>query len=577
MMKLDRLPAARPSRTACSTSTAMDSPAVVSAATLSVRATTWLALSSALVLWSGYYPLDWGWFGWVAVVPLLVLTDVRLVPGMKQALGAATLAGLVFGLVALQWLRIASPPMYVVWVGLAVFVAVQFPLFVWITRRLTGVLGWPRCLAAPVVWTALEFLRAIIGIGFPWYFLAHTQHHFLPIIQMADLTGVYGISFVMMTASVALYDVLLAWRLGRSARPELHVSVPLAGLLVAAALAYGLWRLRDADFTPGPTVALVQGNLEQDIRNDPNQGDETNRHYLTLMQQAADARPDLIVAPETCLEFWWMRVADEVPAEQAPEPFRKGVAVGDEFARRFSDLWRTPFLIGLTTLVRERDGERRYNGAILIAPPGVEVARYAKNYCIPFGEYIPFEKTLPFMKWLSPYDSEYSVAAGTTLTLFPFGATPFAVLVCYEDTVPHLGRQFMAGAVQPAFFLNISNDGWFKGWEEHEQHLAVARFRAVETRRSLARAVNMGVSAIIDGNGAVVALLPGARNLSEGKAKPGVVLGRVPLDRRSSLYVMLGDWLPTGCWAVVITGLLAALWQLRREERRVAAAAAPAL
>ncbi|HMP01404.1 MAG TPA: apolipoprotein N-acyltransferase, partial [Gemmatales bacterium] len=479
-------------------------------------------------------------------------------PSLRQAVGASWLAGLVFGIIALQWLRIASPPMYFVWIGLALFVSFQFPLFVWLTRRLTGVLGWPLFLAAPVVWTALEFLRAIIGIGFPWYFLAHTQHAYLPMIQIADLAGVYAVSFVVMLANVALYDLLTAWRRGGS-EPRVawgaRWSVPLAGLLVAGTLGYGLVRLGQDEFELGPKLALVQGNLEQDIRNDPEAGDQTNRHYLALMEEAARARPDLIVAPETCLEFWWMRIAPDVDPAQVDERFRQGVAVGDEFAQRFGSHWNTPFLIGLTTLIRETQGERRYNGASLIAPPGQEVARYAKCFCIPFGEYIPFEKTLPFMKWLSPYDSDYSVAAGTQLTLFPFGSTPFAVLICYEDTVPHLGRWFMSGATQPAFFVNISNDGWFKGWEEHEQHFAVARFRAVENRRALARSVNMGVSGIIDGNGRVVTLLPGARTLSEGKARPGVVVGQVPLDRRSSLYVLLGDWLPVGCWLLVVLGM----------------------
>lgn len=526
-----------------------------------------LAVLGAGLLWAAYFPLNWGWLGWLAPIPWLFLTDASFQPGLRRAVWSAWGGGVVFGLIALQWLRIASPPMYVVWVGLALFVSLHFPIFVWLTRRLTETLKWPRVLAAPAVWTAMEFLRAIIGIGFPWYFLAHTQHEFLPVIQIADLTGVYGVSFVVLAGAVAGYDLLQAGWFGWSQRPQLRVSAPVAGLLAAAALTYGWHQLNSAQFTQGPTLALVQGNLEQDIRNDPDQGDETNRHYLALMQQAAAARPDLIVAPETCLEFWWMRVAADVPPEQVSDTFRRGVAVSDEFAQKFSQLWQTPFLIGLTTLVRERDGERRYNGAVLIAPPGVEVARYAKNYCIPFGEYIPFENTLPFMKWLSPYDSDYSVAAGQTLTLFPFGTWSFAVLVCYEDTVPHLARRFMVGQGPPAFFVNISNDGWFKGWEEHEQHLAVARFRAVETRRSLARAVNMGVSAIIDGNGAVVAMLPGARTLSEGKGRPGVVVGQVPLDDRPSWYVQFGDWLPTVCMSVVIGGLLIALWRVRREER----------
>jgi apolipoprotein N-acyltransferase len=131
------------------------------------------------------------------------------------------------------------------------------------------------------------------------------------------------------------------------------------------------------------------------------------------------------------------------------------------------------------------------------------------------------------------------------------------VLICYEDSVAALARQYVRQSPDGPpvdFLINISNDGWFNGTSEHEEHLAVCRFRAVECRRTVVRAVNMGISAVIDGNGAVVAL-PGP-SWAESKKVAGVVVADVPLDNRTSLYARWGDWLPCCCWAVVGLALL---------------------
>jgi apolipoprotein N-acyltransferase len=186
---------------------------------------------------------------------------------------------------------------------------------------------------------------------------------------------------------------------------------------------------------------------------------------------------------------------------------------------------------------------------------------------------VPFLSIFPCLKALAPYDYDYAVEPGEQFTRFTLTgvarAASFGVVICYEDTDPGIARAYLGADGQPPvdFLVNISNDGWFDGTSEHDQHLASARFRAIECRRSLVRAVNMGISAIIDANGRVLAPreagshlwqvdedaagLPVAR-WGEFKKVAGVILGKVPIDTRASLYAAWGDWFAWACGGLVV-------------------------
>src|SRR5262249_40290951 len=166
--------------------------------------------------------------------------------------------------------------------------------------------------------------------------------------------------------------------------------------------------------------------------------------------------------------------------------------------------WGTDALLGLNSRVlMDEKKSKRYNSAVLVRRDGEVAGRYDKIHRVPFGEYVPFRESLPWMNAFAPYDFDYSVQPGEQMTRFTLGQYHFGVLICYEDTDPYLARQYMRPGDEPMadFLVNISNDGWFDGTAEHEEHLAICRFRAVECRRSVARSVNMGISAVIDGNG----------------------------------------------------------------------------
>jgi apolipoprotein N-acyltransferase len=490
----------------------------------------------------------------------------------------------------LQWLRVGDyNMMYFSWAALATYCACFFPLAIFLVRRLDRHTRLPLLVTLPAVWTALEYLRAHFLTGFPWYFLGHSQHDYLAVIQIADLGGAYGVSFLVAAVNALLFETLYSrpgfrtfLALPELAKPHFRWSLLIQGLVViillTGTLSYGDWRLKQTEFDSGPRVALIQGNLEQEIRNEASfsKGDAQKKmivHYQKLCDQAADhrPRPDLIVWPETSAPENW----DEAPPG-APDAYCQ------ELARRVAKAWETNVLLGMTSTVTEaKGGSHSYNSAVFIGSDGVPGGRYDKIHLVPFGEYVPFKDRLPWMKAFSPYDFDYGIDSGEHLTRFTLGAYHFGVVICFEDTDPDLARGYVRtdDDHEPVdFLINTSNDGWWKGTSGHNEHLAISRFRAVETRRAVCRSVNMGISAVIDPNGRVLEpqtvkstgemkfweiktengqtnQLPVSR-WSEFKKVAGVLIAAVPIDHRASLYAQWGDWLSWGCWALLGVGLL---------------------
>jgi apolipoprotein N-acyltransferase len=554
------------------------------------------ALATGGLLWLCYFPAAWGWLAWVALVPFLVL--VRL-PRRRFLYLSAYAGGLVFYGPAMQWMRIADPRMYATWIALTLYCSLYFPFSLFLLRRLDRRTPLPLVVTLPVVWTALEMVRcnfcSAFDGGFPWYLLGHSQHDYLAVIQISDLTGAYGVSFVLAAANALLLEVLYSlprlrkWLAGPDAPPRWgKVALLVQGLgvaaLVIAAGGYGLWRLGQDQFSDGPRVALVQGNLDQRIKNHSSVEAEAAQaavdHFFHLADLAAWYKPDLIVSPETSWPYSWVEVKPGSPSPACREQ-------AQFWARR----WHCPLLVGINAHAWSEQGQqRRYNSAVLLDAEGKPSGRYDKIHRVPFGEYVPLRDWLPWMNALAPYDFDYSVWPGQDFTRFALKGrdgrpdSSFGVLICYEDTDARLGRPYGGGDGRPAadFVLNISNDGWFDGSSEHDQHLAVCRFRAVECRRAVARSVNMGISAVIDGNGRVLApqpvpppegaqpagvrvwtarAAPGEVSLPLGqwaqlKKVPGVLLAVIPLDGRVSLYARWGDWLPWSCGVLGVLGLL---------------------
>jgi apolipoprotein N-acyltransferase len=595
------------------------------------------ALASGALLWMCYHPLSWGWLGWVGLVPLLCLVRSERRP--RAVYFAAWAGGMLFFVPALQWMRVADAAMYATWILLAIYCALYFPLAVYFTRVLERRTRLPLAITLPAVWVGLEYIRAFFLTGFPWYFLAHSQHEFLTIIQVTDLGGTFAVSLLVVAVNALVFDVLYQFSEARalfqlrspppgsrtfgddwpalgdafiaSWRRGVMIDAFAVGVLLIAAYLYGGWRLGQDMPRSGPVVALLQGNLDQRIRNAAHELPEDEREAarirfqnfqdavlkvgreydpLCKLADRCEPHPDLFIWPETSYPHPWVESAPDLPADgdavwrSTREWFRDREL---ENRQRFHDVFKsfsmpgrpfnTPQLLGIGTRILDKDRkERLYNSALLLNGHGNPDGRYDKMHRVPFGEYVPLRDWLPFMNWFSPYDFDYSIRSGEKFTRFAVDDYRFGVLVCFEDTDPSLARHYVDtedDGPPVDFLVNISNDGWFNGTSEHEEHLAVSRFRAIECRRAMVRSVNMGISAVIDGSGRVLKAtranppdepLPiwyvggefGPQSMPHAewasfKKVSGVLVAAVPLDKRFSVYAYAGDWLPGLCWLLI--------------------------
>jgi apolipoprotein N-acyltransferase len=577
----------------------------------------WLApLAGAGLLWLSVFPVACGWLAWFALVP--VLTLVRSPARPRLVYLSAYLAGLAFYLPALAWMSVADPRMVLTWLALALYLSVYFPFSLYLTRVLERRTPLPLVVSLPLAWLSLEYLRygaagsfvsALTGSyqhdvpgGFGWYLLAHTQHDFLELLQLADLTGAWGVSLLLCLVNALLFEVLYARRwfraglLGQAGSYCNRVALLVQGLVVVglllAALGYGRARLAEEAATPGPRLALIQTNLDQRLRNQTIGRDEEAREKAResvtaqvnrLCDEAARHGVDLVVLPETSLMGVWEEIAPGVPTLPS-----------QRLALRLARRCRANVLGGISAGELGADNKvYSYNSALLIGRDGRRLGRYDKIHRVPFGEYIPLQESVPVLKKLAPYDFDYTVDPGKDHPRLPLAAGgkrfTFGAVICYEDTDPAMARPYAGADGKPPadFLINISNDGWFDGTSEHDQHLAICRFRAVECRRAVARSVNMGISALIDPSGRVRRPRPvhGSKNVWEVPAGPadnlplaeydgfkkvaGVLLATVPIDRRSSPYARWGDWLPVGCAFLLVLSLASALRRRGRPTLRL--------
>lgn len=535
-------------------------------ASMILRKDAWVfgpAIASSLLLYGSFFPLSWGWLGWFCLVPLLIVASSNANTGMKYL--AFWICGLCFFTPALQWMRLADPRMYITWLALSLYCSSFFPLTLYFWRFFKAS---STALSFPIAWTLVEFLRSNLMEGFSWYLLGHSQHDFLHLIQFSDFAGAYGVTFLVAMANGLLIDLI-------TTHPRKQLLIP-ATVFIAwflSALVYGDFRLRQpqgnsADF---PVCASLQGNVDQSLRNDASKSRYATDPYLGLSDLASTHSPDLIIWPETSYSREWHSVSSRVQEDKIPKDWqtilRLQKGLGEEARKR----WGSSILLGLNSQVLYPEGTKRFNSALLVQPDGNIGGRYDKIHRVPFGEFIPFKDFLPFLKRFAPYDFEYSISPGEGYPLLNFTTLnakkpfSFATLICYEDTDPNVALPFFSSTRKPDFFVNISNDGWFKGSEEHEQHLASARFRSIETRRSLIRSVNMGISCVVDGCGRI--LIPesksedpktgsilwkvtypmtGTRSLpvhewNKFKAVQGALIASVPIDSRFGLYTVTGD------------------------------------
>lgn len=469
---------------------------------------------------------------WVALAPLLVALGVS---HGRRGLLVLWAAGLVFGCIGFFWVR------HVTWLGtvlLGFYLSLYFIAFCASVRWLSFQKGIPMALAAPIVWTGLEYFRGMFLSGLPWVFLAHTQYEALPVVQLADLTGAAGVTFWIVAVNGALADgICLVWRMkDRPAPTRVLAGVVLVLLMSGFGQWYGTWRLDTIVVKKGPRLAVVQGNIPQDVKNLLTKDAVTDIFFkhlaLTDEAQAASPPPDIVVWPETMAPPYVLDFQNNIPENR----WLDFLAV----RQRRSDL--------LVSSTANPDSENTIVcNSVYYLPRGGRGAtkRYDKIHLVPFGEYVPLR---PLIGWLVgpmiPY--EIGLTAGKTKSMFEIKGWRFAPTICFEDSFADLVADFARGKDEMDFILNVTNEGWFKDGAELDLHLAIAVFRAVECRAGFVRAANTGISAFVSPTGRILSTL-----VVDGKDREvaGVLHGVATTTETRSPYLRAGEWFGRTCAA----------------------------
>ncbi|NOZ21261.1 MAG: apolipoprotein N-acyltransferase [Planctomycetes bacterium] len=513
-----------------------------------------LAAATVLSLTIAFPPIDLSPSAYVCLVPWLVLIRREK---QRTVLWASWLIGLLFFFINVSWLRYVTYP---AWFALALYLSLFFPVFGVTTRFMVRRSCLPLTVAAPVAWVGQEYLRSFMLTGFPWFFLGHTQYRNLIAIQLADLTGVYGISFILVTVNACIADVLVLAERRRN-RARIASLIAWTALLLVLSTGYGIFRLAQDSPRSGPRVCVVQGNIPQSLkmRVDLESFRKTLRAYRDISLQAEGQEMDLVVWPETMVPgfFNLAEILDRVREGDFAAIARESLETMQLLSRRLG----APLLVGGETY-EKRGGEFvSYNSAFYFDARHFEkegrfAGRYDKIHLVPFGEYVPLKRPLPFLKGvlsrLAGYIPDFT--AGEEAKVFDVKGCKFGVLICYEDTIAPLVRRFRYrnGARAADFLLNISNDGWFCGSAEVDQHLAICVFRAVENHVGIARSVNTGISGFIAPNGRIEAVVT-----KDGKRKQvtGALVRAIKIDRRLTFYTVYGElfaWICLGAWVGII-------------------------
>ena len=474
-----------------------------------------------------HWPACYG-LAFVALVPLLL-------HGRRRPWRSGLLAGTVFYALVLYWINLVmvrfgqlpwalALPLYLL---LVLYLAGFWGAACWCCERLRQRLGLTPLLLVPVVWLVAEYGRSWLLTGFPWGNPVYALMGQPLLLQSADLAGLW-----LPLALLLLVNALVAqlWTCVRQHRPWPRGALLLTGLLLLANSLYGVWRGQSVAEDGEPLrVALIQGNIDQDLKWNPAHLEETLQRYENLSRQAPAAA--LLVWPESATPFFYQ--SGGAAAERVRQLARQG---------------RQTLLFGSPAYDNASDGRRRYlNSAFAIDSEGRLLGRSDKVHLVPFGEYVPLARLLTFVDKLAEGIGDFMPGQMRPL---PLAGVAGGVLICYEAIFPELARQQVAQGAQ--LLVNLTNDAWFGRTAAPWQHLAMARLRAIENRRYLVRSANSGISAIIDPAGRLLAHSP----LFVATSVEGVVYGRTDL----SLYSRLGDLVPR-CLTLVV---LLWLWQSRR-------------
>lgn len=444
-----------------------------------------LALISGILIVFSFPKFGNGLVIWFALVPLLL--GVKGKP-VKIAIRDGFIAGFIANLGILYWItyvivNFGYLPLYIgilVTALLAGYLSLYYICF-------TGVIvymekkGIPFSLSAPSLWTILEYFRSILLTGFPWENIAYSQYLNRYIIQIADITGIYGISWLIVFTNTVICSIILR----KKQRDLLLKELPVCILIITLVIIYGNFRIKDIELkikeAPEIDLTIIQGNIDQNIKWNSHYQEETIRIYEELSLQSG--ANDLIIWPETAAPFYF----------QQSTPLQETV-------KRIPIQSNSSLIFGSPSYEKTNGDISYMNSAFIINSKGMIMGRYDKVHLVPFGEYVPLKDYLPFIKKIAFGIGDFKAGKG----YYPLtdNRYKFGVLICYEAIFPEAASEYKKRKVD--FLVNITNDAWFARTSAPYQHLSMTVLRAVENRLYLARAANTGISAIIDPTGKII-------------------------------------------------------------------------
>jgi apolipoprotein N-acyltransferase len=505
-----------------------------------------LAVLGAVLLTLAFPKPGLAWLAWVALVPLvLAVRQVRPGAGffLGFTFGMAHYLGLVYWVVFTMH-QYGNIPVYQA-VILLVLLAGYLSLF---PAAFSAALTWMRprpgrlILLAPALWMGLELIRNRLLTGFPWELLGYSQYGYLRLIQTADIFGVYGLSgLIVLCNCVLAVGILgwleLSWQDWIPGRKTVVRAVVTLIVVLAAAMIYGQLRINAVDRAAAAAdqirVAVVQGNIDQAQKWDPRFQVLTTVKYRRLSLESPAKDADLIIWPETATPFYFLD--NPVLTDMVLEGIKTT---------------RAHFIIGSPSYAQGKGRLIYHNSAYLVSPQGKSQGKYDKVHLVPFGEYVPMKRFLPFIDKLVAQVGDFKPGLeGHTLT---WDGHQVGMLICYESIFPELARASVRNGAD--LLVNITNDAWFGRTGAAFQHFSMAVFRAVENRRCLARAANTGISGFIDAGGRIIH----TTNLFEEAAD----VRPMALLKTRTLYSRWGDR-PLGLLTLGLAALL-----IRRKIKR---------
>ncbi|MGQ9636385.1 MAG: apolipoprotein N-acyltransferase [Thermodesulfobacteriota bacterium] len=479
-------------------------------------------LLSAILLILSFPNFDLEFLVWFSLVPLFFAINGKT---LFQSFKLGFLTGVLSFLGIIYWVIVAvhtygNIPLIIsgaILLLLVFYLSLFIGAFTFLSRFIQVCLRTQSFLFVPFLWASLEYLRSFLLSGFPWANLGYSQYLNLSFIQMAEITGNYGLSFVIVLVNATLFEMIA--QLSQKKLPYLKIVFTV--LVLLGFLIYGYIKINiiDREIAKNPIlkIGLVQGNIDQSLKWDESYQKETMNIYERLSLKVAEGRPDLIIWPETATPFFF----------QDAKEFQSMVLNIPKKTDTF-------LLFGTPSYKIEEGKINHYNSALLVSPEGELKGKYDKIHLVPYGEYVPFGEYIPLG---SLGEGIGNFKPGKEIYNFTIPKGKFGVLICFEIIFPDLCRRFVKKGAN--FLVTITNDAWFGKTSAPYQHLSIATFRAIENRVFIARAANTGISALIDPVGRIVK--------KSGLFTEETILGSIRLSERKTFYTLYGDIFAWAC------------------------------